>query len=133
MEALTATPTTEALNQVLEQSWSFWQQHKAEFERTKAWRVIESLIGLAAVRAAAPVCDMASLILGTACVTSQRVEALRFSFTTSSQVQATIDLVPCALDLASDEKLSLGLAATRATFNLSPAPPPTLLCPHCCL
>ncbi|KAL1508788.1 hypothetical protein AB1Y20_004883 [Prymnesium parvum] len=72
-------PSLQARGQV---AWNWWQieGHKAEYEHTKFWRVIESLAGLKSAMLAVPRRGLEDLLLGCVCVTRTRPLHLRYSF-----------------------------------------------------
>lgn len=60
-------------------TWAEWRACKDDLHGTKAWKIIESLVGVAAVRAVGTQEGFAGFMMGVAFVPHQRLTALRFS------------------------------------------------------
>ena len=56
----------ESLHRLADVAWALWKEERdsSELARTKTWSVIESLCGMAAVRATAPTHDLARIVIG---------------------------------------------------------------------
>ena len=75
----TALESISGMNRLSDVMWGLWKRRKDELAGTKVWKIVESLLGSAAVRAAAPMHDLCGLIIGTSFVARYRITCLRFS------------------------------------------------------
>ena len=79
VDPATALESISGMNRLSDVMWGLWKRRKDELAGTKVWKIVESLLGSAAVRAAAPMHDLCGLIIGTSFVARYRITCLRFS------------------------------------------------------